>query len=328
LTAFPHRRLQVFVSSTYEDLKPERQAAVEAILTAGHIPAGMELFTAGDETQLDVIKHWIDASDVFLLILGGRYGSIEPTTQKSYIHLEYDHALAQGKRLFACVADEKALDERAKQHGLAVVERHHSEALQIFRTQVLSKISRTWHDFKDIKITISETLASIARDSSLCGWVRADQSANIPAMADEITRLSRENAELREEIGRLEGRGEPKEITDNLGLLDALSVTVFQAELAGGARHQVSLMTIFQDAGPHYIEMLNSRLPLRFGPSRQLGVAAESVTLPESEIIREFMKFGLFRAGSNDGFIQLTEKGLELLRGLSIIESRQKVPKS
>ena len=37
------RKLQVFVSSTYSDLIEERQAAVQAILTAGHIPAGMEL---------------------------------------------------------------------------------------------------------------------------------------------------------------------------------------------------------------------------------------------------------------------------------------------
>ena len=35
-------------------MKAERQAAVEAILTAGHIPAGMELFSAGDEEQLAV----------------------------------------------------------------------------------------------------------------------------------------------------------------------------------------------------------------------------------------------------------------------------------
>ncbi|WP_207787650.1 DUF4062 domain-containing protein [Candidatus Thiosymbion oneisti] len=61
------KRLQVFVSSTYEDLKEERQAAVEAILTAGHIPAGMELFTAGDQSQMDVIRDWIDESDIFLL---------------------------------------------------------------------------------------------------------------------------------------------------------------------------------------------------------------------------------------------------------------------
>jgi len=45
-----HKKLQVFVSSTYRDLKPERQAAVEAILKAGHIPAGMELFSAGSES--------------------------------------------------------------------------------------------------------------------------------------------------------------------------------------------------------------------------------------------------------------------------------------
>ena len=56
------RKLQVFVSSTFADLKEERQAAVEAILTAGHIPAGMELFAAGDESQMNVIKRWIEAA--------------------------------------------------------------------------------------------------------------------------------------------------------------------------------------------------------------------------------------------------------------------------
>jgi hypothetical protein len=58
------KKLQVFVSSTYTDLHEERQAAVEAILTAGHIPAGMELFAAGDESQMSVIKRWIDESDI------------------------------------------------------------------------------------------------------------------------------------------------------------------------------------------------------------------------------------------------------------------------
>ena len=49
---FIRKKLQVFVSSTFTDLIKEQQAAVEAILTSGHIPAGMELFTAGDESQL------------------------------------------------------------------------------------------------------------------------------------------------------------------------------------------------------------------------------------------------------------------------------------
>ena len=66
MVPFIQKRLQVFVSSTYTDLLEERQDAVSAILTAGHIPAGMELFTAGDESQMDVIKQWIDESDVYL----------------------------------------------------------------------------------------------------------------------------------------------------------------------------------------------------------------------------------------------------------------------
>jgi hypothetical protein len=53
------KKYQVFISSTFTDMKAERQAAVEAILTAGHIPAGMELFAAGDESQLEVIEQWV-----------------------------------------------------------------------------------------------------------------------------------------------------------------------------------------------------------------------------------------------------------------------------
>src|SRR5207245_10331515 len=97
---FVRKRLQIFVSLTFSDLIEKRQAAVEAILTAGHIPAGMELFTAGDESQMEVIKQWIDESDVYLLILAARYGSIEPKTGKSYTHLEYEYALSKGKPLF------------------------------------------------------------------------------------------------------------------------------------------------------------------------------------------------------------------------------------
>jgi hypothetical protein len=95
------KKLQVFVSSTYSDLKAERQSAVDAILKAGHIPAGMELFAAGDESQLETIKKWIDNSDIFMLILGSRYGSIEPKSKKAYIEVEYDYAVNKGKPFFA-----------------------------------------------------------------------------------------------------------------------------------------------------------------------------------------------------------------------------------
>lgn len=36
------KKYQVFVSSTYEDLKEERQAVIGALLDCGFIPVGME----------------------------------------------------------------------------------------------------------------------------------------------------------------------------------------------------------------------------------------------------------------------------------------------
>ena len=91
------RKLQIFVSSTFSDLSLERQGAVEAILQSGHIPAGMELFSAANQEQMDVIRDWIRNSDALMLLLGGRYGSIEPSSGKSYVHLEYEFALSENK---------------------------------------------------------------------------------------------------------------------------------------------------------------------------------------------------------------------------------------
>lgn len=197
---FIRKKLQVFVSSTFTDLRKERQAAVEAILTAGHIPAGMELFTAGDESQMQVIKQWIDESDVYVLILGGRYGSIEPITGKSYIELEYEYALSKGRPLFACVISDAAIDAKVTAEGRKVIEQENPQKLKEFRAAVLTKMSKFWEDTKDIKIIISETLSTFARREDLVGWVRANSQSDLPALADEIARLSKENAQLRSQL--------------------------------------------------------------------------------------------------------------------------------
>ncbi len=53
-------KYQVFVSSTYEDLKAERDQVIKAILEMGNIPVGMEMFSAADEQQWEIIKRQID----------------------------------------------------------------------------------------------------------------------------------------------------------------------------------------------------------------------------------------------------------------------------
>lgn len=66
-------RYQVFVSSTYEDLREERQQVTQAILEMGWFPSGMELFPASDLSQWELIKKVIAESDYYIVIVGGKY---------------------------------------------------------------------------------------------------------------------------------------------------------------------------------------------------------------------------------------------------------------
>lgn len=198
------KKLQVFVSSTYTDLKDERQAAVSAILKAGHIPAGMELFTAGDRSQMTTIEKWIDESDVYMLILGGRYGSVEKTTSLSYTELEYDYARQQGKAMFSVVIEDEALTAKVKQVGPDALERENPKELALFREKVLSNICSFFSDEKDVRLCVHESLADLAEREDLRGWISADALEDVKDLHDEIKRLRQENEQLKTTVKHAE----------------------------------------------------------------------------------------------------------------------------
>lgn len=94
------KRYQVFVSSTYADLKDERHKVIQTLMELDCIPAGMELFPATDEDQFEFIKRIIDDCDYYLLVIGGRYGSIT-TEGISYTEQEYQYALERDLKVIA-----------------------------------------------------------------------------------------------------------------------------------------------------------------------------------------------------------------------------------
>ncbi|PEU01724.1 hypothetical protein CN527_10200 [Bacillus cereus] len=192
------KKLQVFISSTYIDLKDERQAAVEAILDAGHIPAGMELFKAGNEDQLKTIKRWIDESDVYLLILGGRYGSVEPTSEKSYTHLEYEYAIEKGMPVFATVLSEQWLHGKAAQMGASnIFEQQELDKYRKFNEFVHTKVIRRVEDLKDIKLSIHTTLSEFKDLYEFSGWVKGSEVENNSELIKENRVLMKENIKLK-----------------------------------------------------------------------------------------------------------------------------------
>ncbi|MBM0417991.1 DUF4062 domain-containing protein [Aeromonas veronii] len=247
------KKLQVFVSSTYEDLKIDRQAAVSAILKAGHIPAGMELFTSGDKSQMETIRRWIDESDVYMLILGGRYGSVEPTTGVSYTELEYDYALELEKPLFAVVLKDDALEERVKQSGTHLMEKENPKQLSMFRDKVLSNISSFFSDEKDIRLCVYESLSDFASSRDLKGWVSSDEIVNSQSLLDEISRINKENDELKQKLESAEkkiskpskSKGDDADFEELIKILEVTEVKI-PSSLTDGEEDTIkSLLSIF-----------------------------------------------------------------------------------
>lgn len=200
-----NKKLQVFVSSTYTDLVEERQAAVQAILDAGHIPAGMELFKAGNESQLKTIYKWIDESDVYMLILGGRYGSIESKSGKSYTQLEYEYALSKDIPVFTVVLNQSFLTNKINSLGLSnVMEQVAPDKYQAFKALVMSKIIREVDDCKDIKLAVHSTLNDFINEYNLSGWVRNNNEHDTLQLLKDNNALIKENNSLNKQIQKLQ----------------------------------------------------------------------------------------------------------------------------
>lgn len=187
------RKYQIFVSSPQKDLKGERDAVVKSILRLGHIPVGMEMFNAADESSWKLITRYIDDSDFYIVVLAHRYGSLDG--EVSFTEKEYDYAVEKGVPTFGFIIDTTAAwpgDRDDDDQG-------QREKLKKFKEKVARKQVDWWKTADQLSAQVIACMATQIPLASRPGWVRGSSLPG-PAVADEISRLSRENAELRARI--------------------------------------------------------------------------------------------------------------------------------
>jgi len=83
-----------------------------AVLRSHNIPSGMELSSGANERTLDIIYSWIDDSDFVLLLLGGRYGSLDRASGLSYAELEYNYAKSHAKPVIVLWVTDAYLEKK------------------------------------------------------------------------------------------------------------------------------------------------------------------------------------------------------------------------
>ncbi len=189
------KRFQVFISSTYADLKMERQKVIQTVMEMDCIPAGMELFPAADEEQFEFIKSVIDDCDYYIIIIGGRYGS-ETIEGISYTEKEYDYAISKGLKVLVF------LHEKPKNISLGKSDTDPEKVKKLneFREKVATnRLVKFWNKAEELPGLVALSLSKTIKLYRAVGWIRGDQVSSTEIL-NEINTLRKENMELKKNL--------------------------------------------------------------------------------------------------------------------------------
>lgn len=181
---------QVFVSSTYKDLIEERKSIIHALLELDCIPAGMELFPATDEDAWTLIKDVIDCSDYYILIIAGKYGSVNEDGI-SYTEMEFDYAASVGKPMIIFVHENIETLSSANSEKTELLQ----NKLKSFREKATAKHCKFWKGTDDLGGKVSRSLVQLKKRHPSAGWVQGKYAAT-DAMRQEILELKSRIAEF------------------------------------------------------------------------------------------------------------------------------------
>jgi Domain of unknown function (DUF4062) len=214
-------RYQVFLSSTFRDLREERQSALEAILELGHFPAGMEAFPAADATPWELIKTIIADSDYYVLIVGGKYGSTGPEGI-SYTEMEFNLAVELEKPILAFVHGEPEQIPAGK----IELDTATRQRLDQFRNRITQRLCKHWTNKENLKASVLLALVHAIRTKPAFGWVRNEGLEN-QELLKRLASLQERYDSVERELQTLRATSVSKADSKKFQGLDSLHTVTF-----------------------------------------------------------------------------------------------------
>jgi len=143
-----------FVSSVMAGMQPERDAAVRGIVAVGAKPIRFEEFGGMDDDPEAAYQGQVAASDIYIGILGSRYGR-PLKTGYSATHTEYDTAVLRGLRICVWSTED---DQDGRQ-------RDFRDEIRVFNT------TGSYGSPDDLAAAVERRLRMLAAES-ICPWVK------------------------------------------------------------------------------------------------------------------------------------------------------------
>ena len=172
------RRYQIFISSTFNDLKEERKAAIEAVFESGHIPIALESFSPTNDSDLQVIRRAMADCQVYIAILGHRYGSIVPGKDYSFVEFEYDLAQEYKLKTLTFRLTDAEIQNRRKNVDEAEM-RNYGKLTHFYETKVAQHFRKMFTPGPEFKYIVELALAHNLARWDRPGWVREPEDRTV-----------------------------------------------------------------------------------------------------------------------------------------------------
>ena len=311
------KRYQVFISSTYTDLKEERKSIIETLLNAKFIPAGMEMFSASNDEQFKYIKKIIDTCDYYILIVGARYGSVNSTTGVSFTEQEYDYAISKNIPVLTFLHGDP--------YNLPTEKRddNQRELLEAFRAKVSrSRLCRIWNSINELVPSVLSSLIEQTAENPQLGWTRGS-TYDATELLSQINNLRLDKEKLQEEIINLKQiiKGNSAKVGNLESGSDIYNIT---GKIFWNSRYTIHHMKlswdkIFAAIGPYLMSYKRYELfksDLKSAINSAYNQSFNSLNEDCVQTIKiQFVALGFIDVNISTGteFVGLTQKGREYL---------------
>lgn len=258
------KRYQIFLSSTFQDLREVRSSAVNVIMRLGHIPAGMELFPATDKRQWAVIEKAIEESDYYVLIVGGRYGSV--LDHRSYTEAEYDLAVQKGIPIIPLLAvDSDSIFQARRDEP-----EDHLVRLNLFRDRLGgSHTCQYWKNDAELSAQLFQGILEAIAERPREGWVRGSAAASDETL-QRLVDVTAQRDKLAEQVSLLRAELVPavEDIADLSDSFECRYDYTTWSRHSGTTHHRASVLLtwaeIFAAVGP---QVRRPSTPATLGPA-------------------------------------------------------------